>query len=41
MIAHLGVVTKFPRGSDVFFRFVEIAFREMYPAQRVPVGDQR
>ena len=40
MIADLAVVTETPGGGYVFFRFAEIAFREVHPAQRVPVGDQ-
>ena len=41
MVADFAVVTEFPGGGDIFLGLVEIAFREMDPAQRVPVGDQR
>ena len=41
MVADLGVVAEFPRRRDVFFGLAQVAFREVYPAQRVPVSDQR
>ena len=41
MVADFAVVAESPGGGDVFFGFVQIAFAEIDPAQRVPVGDER
>src|ERR1700686_918539 len=41
MITDFAVVPECPGCGDVFLRFVQMAFSELHPAQRVPVSDER
>src|SRR6266496_6646660 len=41
MVSDLTVMSEGPGGRDIFFGLVEMAFPKLYPAERVPVSDQR
>ena len=38
VVANLAVLPQEPRRGDVFFRHINVAFLEMNPTERVPVG---
>jgi len=41
MVADFTVAAESPGGGDVFFGFVQVAFAEINPAERVPISDER
>ena len=41
MVADFAMLAQSPGGGDIFFGLVEVAFVEINPPQRVPIGDER